>query len=530
MIKKSIGLKIAFTLIPILLISFIVLQFVIVNEFQKSSISQSERSLNTFSQSVFQTVRAAMNIGDPAMIKKSLDDAAAMNGIVELKIHKSQAVIDTFGMNAKPSSEELIKNLFKNPKVKTITLDDDKGHRLRLLRPLIATKECLMCHAMSKEKDVLGVMDMTYSFEHIDNDIQDRSYKFFMIFMISLIFVSIIVMVVLKKVVGNPIQSLKDRVEDLADGEGDLTARVVVTSKDEIGEVSEYINKFIEKIQSLIVSSKELGIGVKSTDDKLSINVEDIANSAKNQIDSVNETFKIMQDVKLNLDITEELSINTAEDNISSFKILENMSISLNSVVEKILTSSQNEQEMAGQISSVVIQTEQIKGVLEMIKDIADQTNLLALNAAIEAARAGEHGRGFAVVADEVRKLAERTQKSLAEIDATINVIVQGITQLSSSMETNAIAMRDVSSSAEEVRDEAEKTKEKTAGTIEISKEASKKVVEISHLTKNMMEQMSETINSSSDNEKIAGELTKISEDMTIIANDLERTLSSFKV
>ena len=530
MIKKSIGLKIAFTLIPVLLISFIILQFVIVNEFQKSSLEQSRRSLNTFSQSVFQTVRAAMNLGDPAMIKKSLDDAAAMDGITELKIHKSQSVIDTFGMNAKPSTEELIINLLKNPEVKTITLDDDKGHRLRLLKPLIATKECLMCHAMNKEKDVLGVMDMTYSFEQIDSSIQTSSYKFFVIFMISLVLTALIVMLVLKKVVGDPIKMLKDRVEDLADGEGDLTSRVVVTSKDEIGEVGEFINKFIEKIQSLIISSKDLGHGVKTTDDRLSLNVKDIAQSAKIQIKSVNETFAIMQEVKSNLDITEELAINTAEDNMASFKILENMSKSLNSVVEKILISSQNEQEMASQINSVVTQTEQIKGVLEMIKDIADQTNLLALNAAIEAARAGEHGRGFAVVADEVRKLAERTQKSLAEIDATINVIVQGVTQLSSSMEVNAVAMRDVSSNAEEVRDEAEKTKEKTAESIGISKEASKKVVEISHLTKGMMEQMNQTINTSSDNEKIAKELAQISEEMTNIALDLDTTLSTFKV
>jgi len=530
MIKKSIGLKIAFTLIPVLLVSFIILQFVIVNEFQKSSIEQSQRSLNTFSQSVFQTVRAAMNLGDPAMIKKSIDDAAAMDGIIELKIHKSQSVIDTFGMNAKPSSEELIINLLKNPKVKTITLDDDKGHRLRLLRPLIATKDCLMCHAMNKEKDVLGVMDMTYSFEKIDNSIQSSSYKFFMIFIISLILTSVIVMLVLKKVVGDPINVLKDRVEDLADGEGDLTSRVIVTSQDEIGEVGEFINRFIEKIQSIIISSKESAHGVKSTDDRLNINVIDIEESAKTQIHSVNETFSIMQEVKLNLDTTEELSINTAEDNIASFQILENMSKSLNSVVEKILISSQNEQEMAGQINSVVTQTEQIKGVLDMIKDIADQTNLLALNAAIEAARAGEHGRGFAVVADEVRKLAERTQKSLAEIDATINVIVQGVTQLSSSMEVNAEAMRDVSSCAEVVRDEAEKTKEKTAGSIEISKEASKKVVEISHLTKTMMTQMNQTISTSSDNENISKELAKISEDMTNIALDLDSTLSTFKV
>jgi len=530
MIKKSIGLKIAATLIPVLLISFILLQYMIVSEFQKSSLKQSTRSLNTFSQSVFQTVRAAMNLGDPAIIAQSIKDAGAMDGIEKLEIHQSQSVIDTFGIDAKPSEDELVKNIYKTKKIESINLDSEKGHKLRLLRPLIATEDCLACHATNKKGEVLGVMDMTYSFEKIDESIQKSSYKLFMIFMVSLVLTAAIVMLVLKRVVGNPINNLKFRVKDLASGDGDLTSRIDVKSEDELGDVGTYINQFIEKTQNLIIASKESAQGVRSTDEKLNNNVKLIANSAIKQTQIVADTFAVMKNVEKDLGISEELAIMTADDNMASFKILEEMSKSLNNVVEKILESSHNEQEMAVQIQTVVTQTEQIKGVLDMIKDIADQTNLLALNAAIEAARAGEHGRGFAVVADEVRKLAERTQKSLAEIDSTISVIVQGVTQLSTSMESNAVAMQEVSSSAEKVKKETDETKNKTIESIEVSKKASKKVVEISQLTHKMMDQMKETIKTSDNNEIVTKDLEHISEYMTNIAIDLEKTLSTFKV
>ena len=110
----------------------------------------------------------------------------------------------------------------------------------------------------------------------------------------------------------------------------------------------------------------------------------------------------------------------------------------MKSLQEYVNRTHEAEIQLSGDLQSLTQNAEDIKGVLTIIADISDKTNLLALNAAIEAARAGEHGRGFAVVADEVRKLAESTQKSLTEINASVNVIVQSISDASSAVEENA--------------------------------------------------------------------------------------------
>ena len=527
---KGIGFKIGLTLIPLLLISFGVLQFFIVGEFKKSSQLQSENNLDLLSQSVFQTVRATMNLGDRALIEKSLHEAGQMKGIKELKIHQSLAVIETFGIEAKPSNDEAVVSIFKNPHPRNIELDDAQGHRLRLLKPLIAEKDCLSCHPTSKEGDVLGVMDMTFSFDAIDDYISQISWKLVSIFAISLLITSVLIMLVLRRVVGNPLILLRERVRDLSGGNGDLRARLNIQSKDEMGDIARFINLFIEKIHSIILTSQGISHHVEHTGETLNQNAESFSKSVGEQAHQIERSFGLMQKIEGHLEESKRLALHAVEDNSTSFNVLETMSLSLNEVVQKINLASEHEQTMAQQVQSVVTQTNQIKSVLAMIKEIADQTNLLALNAAIEAARAGEHGRGFSVVADEVRKLAERTQKSLAEIDVTISVIVQGVTQLSSHMENNAENIHLISSHASKVEAETLETKKRTLESMGDAKEASAKVVESVQMTTQMMEQMQKTLALSHNNKAIASEFSEISQKMLQTSLQLEETLSSFKV
>lgn len=428
------------------------------------------------------------------------------------------------------SDDPVIETQFKNPHNLNLELAGTTGRILRLVVPLIAEGECLACHPTSAQGDVLGVMDMRYSFATIDEDLAQRSIKFILIFSAFLLFITTLLLFALKRIVGNPVEALLGRAKDLASGDGDLTARVTIKSDDEIGEVGHNVNVFIEKIQQTVISSQQIAHNAGSTSGTLNTSASTLLESAKNQSSQVKESYALTQKVEKELDRSEKLAIKTAEDNMASFEVLDDMTNSLNEVVGHISSSSSSEQEMAQKIGSVAVQTEQIKGVLGMIKDIADQTNLLALNAAIEAARAGDHGRGFAVVADEVRKLAERTQKSLAEIDVTIGVIVQGVMDLSEGMNINANKIASIAGSAQGLVDKASETKDRTHQSIQASKEASQKAVEIAKMTKELMEEMHTTLSVSEDNEKVARELLDISKVLKDASTNLENDLSTFKV
>lgn len=231
-----------------------------------------------------------------------------------------------------------------------------------------------------------------------------------------------------------PLQHVVASLQDVAAGEGDLTARLKVESKDEIGDVAKAFNAFMDKLQPLIqdirASAEEVQSAAGALDSQTtesSQQMNDHSLETDKVVTAVTEMSATAREVANNTNETSQ-AIESANDQIQEAQQEVNSAIEgISALVNEVNITSEAIQELSQQ-------TDQITKVLNVIGEIAEQTNLLALNAAIEAARAGEQGRGFAVVADEVRSLASRTQNSTQEISDMLSALHQGVSKAVSSM------------------------------------------------------------------------------------------------
>lgn len=528
---KSIGFKVSAVVCGVLLASFIIIYFILNEDFKNTAARMSRTNLYMLSTLVFQTMRMAMNLGEREKIHEAVEDVKKIEGISDINIYPSKDTIELFEIkDAKISSEKLILDQFNKPEFKSFEEKLDGINHLRLIRPLIADESCIICHASEKVGNVIGVMDVYHSLESIEKDIAKTSRSYIIIFAFALIFTLVVVLSVLKIVVGNPIVELLKRAKELAKGSGNLKARISVKGRDEIANACSYINQFIEKTQntvnSVTISSKnvENQTGLLNTS-AISLNEATIESHQK-----IDESFQLSANVGEDLRELAVLSGDANNANDKSYQLLDQMLSSLFNIAQKVSDVAQNENELAKKVENMMNQASNIQKATEMIGEIADKTNLLSLNAGIEAARAGAYGRGFSVIAEDVRSLAQSSEEFLSSVVKIVKELLESIEDVSSELKKNAQNVNSLNTDTSSLVNDANEVKICNQEAKNLVIQCTQKIKNSQENIQNLLMCMEENVKVSEKNENISKVLLQIVDELKIVCNNLEGELNKFEI
>ncbi len=363
----------------------------------------------------------------------------------------------------------------------------------------------------------------------IGENVASQIRSFLLISLVLVILSIIVTAIIIKKTISNPLNDLMSKADNLSSGDGDLTQKLEITGNDEIAQASHSINRFIEKVRLLISEAKNLSNENSSISHELSSTSLEVGRAVETSMKIVGNTTTKATTLKDEMHIGIGEAKAGKEELLKANRYLTEANSAILELTKDIQSSATIEIELAHRVQQLSSDASQVKEILVVIGDIADQTNLLALNAAIEAARAGEQGRGFAVVADEVRKLAERTQKSLQEINATINVIVQAIADSSDQMTSNSKKVESLATTASDVETKINNMFHVMGNATKVSDKTAENYLKTGADIESMINDVSQINDISSQNARSVEEIASAAEHLSRMTETLNLKLSEFR-
>ncbi|MDX3773895.1 methyl-accepting chemotaxis protein [Chromatiaceae bacterium AAb-1] len=339
-----------------------------------------------------------------------------------------------------------------------------------------------------------------------------------------------VVSALMRFIVSRPLNHSIAAIEDITDGNGDLTVRFNSVTKDEFGTLARAFDRLLDRIQGTIrdtrTSSQQLyqsAAGLSDIAAQSSHSVTAQSSEIEQVATAMHEMSLTAQTVAQSASEAEQAARHAETATLASHQALEQMIAGIEHQAAEIETSVAVIQQLAQASNN-------ISGVLEVIRNIADQTNLLALNAAIEAARAGEQGRGFAVVADEVRSLASRTQASTEEIRQMIERVQSEVTEASSLMENNKKHAGDNVRNARLAGTSLNSVLDATAKISQVNAEIASAAAEQSYVSEEINRNLDVVRNAGRKNEEYAGETSDASRQLQKLAESMQTQLAYYKI
>ncbi len=462
-----------------------------------------------------------------------IDQIKQLPSIRQLRVLRAEAVTRQFGAGAEDERQHDTREaqvLATGEAYSAVEATGSGEEALRVIRPALAQenylgKNCTTCHAVPPGT-VLGAVSMKISLQKTQEAVARQRMQTVLAAVLLTVPMLFIIFLFIRRVVTRPLAHGMDVAHAVAAGK--LDNEIEVASKDEVGDLLTTMKRMQERLNDVLQEVENCGLSMGQSSYQISSISNEIARVSQEQQSRSGEVDGAMS----RLDEISRQALAQALAAVERSNGVEGMAragiASVESSIDALETTSERVEQVSGEIRDLQRSAREIDEIAASIKDVAGQTNLLALNAAIEAARAGEQGRGFAVVADEVRKLAERSSKSAERVGSIIGHLAEQVSRVVSTMDALVASVGQTRAESRRMAETIERISSNVAETVRANQSistASTRQLDQSGLLRRTLDTLFQTLREASNKVEVTA---TISDDLRSVAARLNAIMASF--